>query len=90
MDAVEAFSKDEITPIDTSKAFVPEIEEEPEMEESLFDKDEDEKLPFESYFNVNKEDAHFDKTQTISLVPPEDGDEDDGEPKFKGIFKKKK
>ena len=46
-------------------------------------------LGFENYFNVNTKDAHFDKTQTISLIPPED-DEDDDEPKFKGFFKKKK
>ena len=55
-------------------------------QESLFD--DDDQLPFESYFNVKREDVHNDKSQTISLIPPED-DEDD-EPKFKGFFKKKK
>ncbi len=86
MEAVEAFSNDKITPIDKSKPAVPEIDEEPEMEEkSLFE----EKLPFENYFHVKTEDAHLDKTQTISLIPPEDDDDDDA-PKFKGFFKKKK
>ena len=86
MAAVEAFSRDEITPIDTSRRIVPEIDEEPQMEKSLFDSDE--KLPFETYFKVSKNDAHGDKTQTISLVPPEE--EDDDEPKFRGFFRKKK
>ena len=55
-------------------------------EKSLFD----EKLPFENYFNVKTEDAHLDKTKTISLIPPDDDEDDDDEPKFKGFFKKKK
>jgi len=88
MAAVEAFSKDEITPVTDNRGYS-EITEEPEMEEkSLF---EGEEQPFESYFNVSKKDAHLDKTQTISLVPPEDFDEEDGdEPKHKGFFHKKK
>lgn len=87
MDAVEAFSQNQITPIDSGVS-IPEINDEPEMDdqESLFD--DDDQLPFESYFNVKREDVHNDKSQTISLIPPED-DEDD-EPKFKGFFKKKK
>lgn len=92
MAAVEAFSQNEITPIDDSVVVLPEINEEPEMQEaekSLFD--DEAQLPFESYFNVKREDAHFDRTQTISLIPPEDEDGEDGEePKFKGFFKKKK
>ena len=87
MAAVEAFSTDEITPVDKSKAQVFEITEEPEQEEkSLFE----EKLPFENYFNVKTEDAHLDKTKTISLIPPDDSDDDDDAPKFKGFFRKKK
>ena len=89
MKALEAFSNDEYTPLNSS-INVPEIEEEAEMEkedESLFD-DENAKRPFESYFNVKNEDAHYDRSQTISLVPPEE--EEDNEPKFKGFFKKKK
>lgn len=88
MAAVEAFSQNEITPIDTSRRIVPEIDEEPQMEKSLFD--EEDKLPFENYFKVSKEDAHLDKTQQISLVPPEEEENDGEEPKFKGFFKKKR
>lgn len=87
MEAVEAFSQNQITPIDSGNT-IPQINDDPEMDEqeSLFDNDD--QLPFESYFNVKREDVHNDKSQTISLIPPED-DEDD-EPKFKGFFKKKK
>lgn len=88
MEAVAAFSKTEFTPYTPSEPVIPQINEEPAMEEkSLFDTDD--QLPFETYFNVNKEDAHNDRSQTVSLVPPEDDDEDD-QPKFKGFFKKKK
>lgn len=84
MAAVEAFSSNEFTPVET--AAIPEIEEE---EKSLFD--EDAKQPFESYFNISHKDPHLDKTQTISLVPPDDYDDyDDDEPRFKGFFKKKR
>ena len=59
-----------------------------DMEEgTLFDNEQE--LPFEQYFNVNQKDVHNDKSQTISLVPLEDDDEDE-QPKFKGFFKKKK
>ncbi len=91
MEAVEAFSNNEFTPIDSSGMNIPEIGEEAEMEkedESLFE-DENAKRPFESYFNINNNDAHYDRSQTISLVPPED-DEEEEQPKFKGFFKKKK
>ncbi len=96
MAAVEAFSQDEITPIDDTAPYIPEIQEDAPMEEiesdseeSLFDKDAAQ--PFETYFNIKREEDHNDRTQTISLVPPEDDDdEDDDEPKFKGFFKKKK
>lgn len=89
MEAVAAFSQNEFTPIDTSLPYIPEINEDAQMEDegSLFDDDNASQLPFESYFNVKKEDAHSDRSQTISLIPPED---DDDEPKFKGFFKKKK
>ncbi len=88
MEAVEAFSQNEITPIE--KSAVPEIGEDADMEndESLFD--EGDQLPFENYFNINREDVHNDKSQTISLIPPEDDEDEDDEPKFKGFFKKKK
>lgn len=73
MEAVAAFSK---TNNETAE----------EKEESLFDADAE--LPFESFFKVNTNDAHGDKNQVISLVPPED--EEDDQPRFRGFFKKKK
>lgn len=95
MEAVKAFSTDEITPIDKSFAAVNEISDDAELEkvdgddESLFDSQN--QLPFESYFNIKREDSHTDRTQTISLVPPEEEEEDeDDQPKFRGFFKKKK
>ncbi|MBQ8077523.1 MAG: DivIVA domain-containing protein [Eubacterium sp.] len=92
MKAVEAFSQNGMTPIEKDAFSVPEITEDAPVEEdeegSLF---EEQKPNFEKYFHVNKQDAHGDRTQTISLVPPEDDDdEQDDEPKFKGFFGKKK
>lgn len=78
--AINAFSSDEITPINDDAASIPVIEDEPEFES--------EPMPFENYFNVNREDPH-NTDETISLIPPDDDDEDDS-PKFKGFFKKKK
>lgn len=95
MEAVKAFSTDEITPIDKSFTAVNEISDDAELEkvdsdeESLFDSQN--QLPFESYFNIKREDSHTDRTQTISLVPPDEEEEDeDDQPKFRGFFKKKK
>ena len=75
MEAVEAFSQNQITPI-KSDSPIPEISEDADMEDDddLFDNSGE--LPFEAYFNVNQQDVHNDKSQTISLIPPE-GDEDD-------------
>lgn len=93
MKAVEAFSQNGITPIEKDSFAVPEITEDAPVEsddddDSLF---EEQKPNFEKYFHVKKEDAHGDRTQTISLVPPEDDDDDfEDEPKFKGFFGKKK
>ena len=88
MKAVAAFSADELTPVDAPAIDIPEIEEDDtEDEKSLFD-EEEKSQPFESYFNISSNDAHYDRNQTISLVPPED-EEDEG-PRFKGFFKKKK
>lgn len=89
MAAVEAFSKTSVTPVSADARTVTEITDEADMQSqsSLFD--DETSLPFESYFNVKREDAHTDKSQVISLVPPEDDEEDD-EPKFRGFFKKKK
>ena len=81
--ALDAFSSDEITPIENDDATIPEIEDEPEIE--------DKPQPFENYFHVNREDPH-NTDETISLIPEdEDEDEDeDNDRKFKGFFKKKK
>lgn len=89
MAAVEAFSKTSVTPVSSDARTVTEITDEADMQSqsSLFD--DETALPFESYFNVKREDAHTDKSQVISLVPPEDNEEDD-EPRFRGFFKKKK
>jgi hypothetical protein len=93
LDAVKAFSQNEITPIDSSTPYIPEIDDddiplETPDEKSLFD--DENPLEFENYFNVKREQDHTDRTQTISLVPPEDEEDDADEPKFKGFFKKKK
>ena len=89
MAAVEAFSKTSVTPVSADARTVTEITDEADMQSqsSLFD--DETSLPFESYFNVKREDAHTDKSQVISLVPPEEDEEDD-EPRFRGFFKKKK
>ncbi len=91
MEAVEAFSQNEITPTHTDSVVIPEINEEAEMQEaekSLFD--DDAQQPFESYFHVKRDDAHLDRTQTISLIPPDEEENEEDEPKFKGFFRKKK
>lgn len=72
MEAVAAFSR-------TS------VNDEPKKESSLFD---GQSQAFENFFNVNHTDAHGDRSQVISLIPPED-DEDEEEPRFKGFFKRK-
>ena len=45
-------------------------------------------MPFESYFDTNK--GHQGTDEAISLIPPDDDDEDEGNSKFKGFFRKKK
>lgn len=83
--AIDAFSKDEITPVEGHP--VAEITEEPEMEspaETAEKNDAD--LPFETFFNVKAEGRTNEK---ISLIPPDDFEEDDDELKFRGFFKKK-
>lgn len=89
MEAVEAFSQNQITPIKSDSPIL-EISEDADMEDDddLFDNSGE--LPFEAYFNVNQQDVHNDKSQTISLIPPEGDEDDEPQPKFKGIFKKKK
>lgn len=77
--AIDAFSADEITPIDDSVKAIPVIEDEPEFENAM---------PFESFFNVKKEEERT--NETISLLPPDDDDDEEDNSKFKGFFKKKK
>ena len=82
----EAEIVDDEEPVDPMEA-VEAFSSTPKQEEkSLFDNND--VLPFENYFNVNHKDVHGDKNEVISLIPPED-DEDD-QPKFRGLFKKKK
>ncbi|MDE6413359.1 MAG: hypothetical protein K2K42_05700, partial [Eubacterium sp.] len=80
--AIDAFSKDEITPNEGHP--VTEITEEPEMEQPAEKKEEE--LPFEKFFGVKPEGR---TTEKISLIPPDDFEEDDDELKFRGFFKKK-
>ena len=80
--AINAFSQDTVTPVEEQA--VPEISEEPEMEESA----NDGQLPFESFFNVKSEVVRTD--EKISLIPPDEDDDDDDDLKFHGFFKKKR
>lgn len=79
--ALDAFSSDEITPISGDAQSIPEISDEPELEDTP--------QPFENYFHVNKEDPH-NTDEVISLIPEDDDEDDDSDRKFKGFFKKKK
>lgn len=76
--ALNAFTENEITPVDDAVATIPVIEEEPEFENMQ---------PFESFFNVDKTSVNTD--ETISLTAPDEKDEEDTA-KFKGFFKKRK
>lgn len=76
--ALNAFSEDEITPVEGNGATIPVIDEEPEFEEVM---------PFENFFNVDKH--PIDTDETISLTAPEEDEEEDTS-KFKGFFKKRK
>ena len=85
--AIDAFTADEITPIEGYP--VTEITEEPEMEDIESSQSGD--LPFESFFNVKHGDERTD--EKLSLIPPDDyeaDDDDDDDLKFRGFFKKRK
>lgn len=84
--AIEAFDKDEITPVEGHP--VTEITEEPEMEPAVPEQEKgyNEELPFESFFNVKAEGRTNEK---ISLIPPDDFEEEEEDLKFRGFFKKK-
>lgn len=77
--ALDAFTADEITPVNQTSASIPEIEDEPEFESGL---------AFESFFNVDKNAGNT--NESISLIPPDDDEDEDEGSKFKGFFKKKK
>lgn len=77
--ALNAFTADEITPVDDAVASIPVIEDEPEFESSQ---------PFETFFNVDKTNKITD--ETISLIAPDEDDDEEDKGKFKGFFKKKK
>lgn len=83
--AIDAFTNDEITPINEHP--INEITEEPEMEETG-EKGYNEELPFESFFNVKHNEGRT--NEKISLIPPDDYDEEEEDLKFRGFFKKKK
>lgn len=77
--ALNAFTADEITPVDDAVASIPVIEDEPEFESAQ---------PFETFFNVDKSGVNTD--ETISLVAPDEDEDEDNRGKFKSFFKKKK
>lgn len=82
--AIDAFDKDELTPVEGVP--VTEITEEPEMEPAAEpEKEYNDELPFESFFNVKAEGRTNEK---ISLIPPDDFEEEE-DLKFRGFFKKK-
>lgn len=82
--ALDAFSKDEITPV-SDEVPIAEISEEPEMEQI---ENHDSELPFESFFNVKHSEGRT--NEKISLIPPDDYEEEEENLKFRGFFKKKK
>lgn len=83
-EAIDAFSQD---PADDGE--VTEINEEPEMEQQENDEEEDgQHLPFEDFFHVKPEGVRT--SEKISLIPPDEEDDEDGGVKFKGFFKKKR
>lgn len=77
--AINAFTKDEITPVDDSGLAIPVIDEEPELEPPA--------VSFEDFFDVDKVDPRT--SETISLTAPDEDDDEDSS-RFKGFFKKRK
>ena len=94
--ALNAFTEDEITPLDENAPTISEIDEEPELEQvppqqeekTLFD--DQAAMPFEDYFHVKSGDERT--SETISLTAPDEDDyeEEEGSSKLRGFFKKKK
>ena len=96
-DAINDFSSKDYIPYEKTTDYIEEIDEEPEMqdvysnpqddsEKSLFD--DDDALSFENFFNVDSENKD-NRNDVISLIPPENEEEPE-EPKFKGLFGRKK
>ena len=94
--ALNAFTEDEITPLDENAPTISEIDEEPELEQvppqqeekTLFD--DQAAMPFEDYFHVKSGDERT--SETISLTAPDEDEyeEKEGSSKLRGFFKKKK
>ena len=94
--ALNAFTEDEITPLDENAPTISEIDEEPELEQvppqqeekTLFD--DQAAMPFEDYFHVKSGDERT--SETISLTAPDEDEyeEEEGSSKLRGFFKKKK
>ena len=94
--ALNAFTEDEITPLDENASTISEIDEEPELEQvppqqgekTLFD--DQAAMPFEDYFHVKSGDERT--SETISLTAPDEDEyeEEEGSSKLRGFFKKKK
>ncbi len=78
-DAINAFSDDDLTPVEGTGASIPVIEEEPELET----------LPFETFFIVDRDAGNTDETLSLT-APDEEEDRDDNSSKFKGFLKKRK
>ena len=77
--AINAFTQDEITPVEDDSNSIPVIDDETELEGGM---------PFEDFFNVDKVNPMTD--ETISLTAPDEDDDEEDNSKFKGFFKKKK
>lgn len=77
--ALNAFTQDEITPVEDDSNSIPVIDDEAELEGGM---------PFEDFFNVDKVNPMTD--ETISLTAPDEDDDEEDNSKFKGFFKKKK
>lgn len=82
---IEEEEEEPADPMEAVAAFSRKSYEEPQ-EESLFN---DNEQAFESFFNVSSTDAHGDRSQVISLIPPDDDEDEDDAPRFKGFFKRK-
>lgn len=87
--AVNDFSTDEITPVRNTRTSAIEILDDDESDDDILQKETPSIEDFGSIFGTNEVTDRT--TEKISLIPPEDDEDDEGdEPKFKGFFKKKR